>query len=1577
MEENKPHSEEELPKQENAEEAPQVPIEEPVEESSAESQVDEGEREIEESLSREKRKRNIFEKIVSGFVYFWIVIFGILLITFGFTQTATFRELLRENLVEILNGEFRGTISIGKIEGTIFTALRIKDVLLTYKKDTVVYAGKLEVKVSPHELLAKRIKVRSLLLENVKFNMIQEKGDSLYTLEKALPEPSPDEDTTKSSFPFIIVVDDAELSNIKFVHRTSEFSYTHSARDTFIVDDLLVDSLNFAFSASADIDGNKFGFDIDNLSFTTNVTSLGKTELSGKIDLSTENISIEDLILRSNRTFVEMNAVVSDLNIFESFTDKQLSSAPIDIEIRGDSFSMNDLSLFLPDLSFMKGIIEKPAIQFSGNLESLNVEEISLTYGSTKLALQGELTNLMDVDKFLIDVGIIKSELHYADVGRFMPSLSLPQFPGLQTLFIDTLSYKGKPENFTGVLLVRTGEGSLRTDYAMDFRTDSVKYMVKGHSSRFPLTPFTGGFPVILNALDIDIKGTEFDPAVIDVDITLDAPGSTIGIATYNELVFTMSMPNDTSQLSLMAQVNGQELEVYGSLLFRDLDNPLYELEGYTRDLDIAVFIPDTSTISTAINSHFKLRGNSFDVRNLSAYAEIELMPSKLDTLTIPKLHFETEIVDFDSSMTVSVSSDLFDMKLAGEFNLLSLSEQLGENITIITELIQKKVDQFVGENELVQEVLPTTLKTQGKKQIKSEIEEQTIPETIAGAFTLEFKDLSPIQPFLQGEQLDIRGSMAGTFSADANEFKWNTKGEFRSLSLGNADSALVMLGGNAEINVHNTKSGNSIENLKSDISIFANKIFLNVREKTNTLDNIKLITGLTNGVLSIRAEGAYAGIAAARLNIDADMTEEYLSVMFNKVDLKYKKLVLTNPSPFEINLWQEHINFNNVVLNSDSASVEIDGYMALDGVNQLSLKLKGFELGNLLQTLSDSTMAQSATVLYGKLSAEAEWSGTATEPTLSATLGLTEMKYDGVPLGNLKATLNYADKLIVPNIVFTEITDVGKVSLLISGVVPYNLSISADGERFSETAPIDLRLDAKSFDLTTISDMVPFMKKLTGSLNAGISLQGIYPDVRAEGFATITNSTFVFANNNLKYGLGAKVRLQQDVLHIDSLIVLNTDDVEQRGAINGTGTIELDNYNIATASVLVGGNLTVLDEESRLVTPLIYGPLFIETDGNLILTKTRTSDLTMKANINVLKGNLTFPPVSQSYAGSSRSFIYKYSQEQIEDTLETQLREILTRVSTNGNNSASTDTIKKSGVAKPTVVPSNFRFNYSIGVKLRDDAFVTFIFSKENNFFLSAELAGDVLYEMYNGVQSIQGEIKLLDDSKLELLNLKTLQADGSIRFERDLTNPYLNIVATYRSYFDFGDANENLKGEQEVAVKIKLKGALDKLAQNFVEQEDNVAVYTGTTNISNDVSSTLYDKTDAIYFMALGRFKDQSSASSSNSAVTGTATSVAGSLLGGLLNNFLGDYVRSVEIRQSATAGTKIQFSGKWNKLRYWFGGSTEVFSDFSSASFRLEYPLYDEFIMRLERKEESSGVTNQSQIYNELGLKYRFEF
>ena len=62
---------------------------------------------------------------------------------------------------------------------------------------------------------------------------------------------------------------------------------------------------------------------------------------------------------------------------------------------------------------------------------------------------------------------------------------------------------------------------------------------------------------------------------------------------------------------------------------------------------------------------------------------------------------------------------------------------------------------------------------------------------------------------------------------------------------------------------------------------------------------------------------------------------------------------------------------------------------------------------------------------------------------------------------------------------------------------------------------------------------------------------------------------------------------------------------------------------------------------------------------------------------------------------------------------------------------------------------------------------------------------------------------------------------------------------------------------------------------------------------------------------------------------------------------------------------------------KFHYTIGGTTDLFQDLSQAAIKIEYPILNSLLIRLERKQALIETNSLNEMIDELGLKYRFEF
>lgn len=590
---------------------------------------------------------------------------------------------------------------------------------------------------------------------------------------------------------------------------------------------------------------------------------------------------------------------------------------------------------------------------------------------------------------------------------------------------------------------------------------------------------------------------------------------------------------------------------------------------------------------------------------------------------------------------------------------------------------------------------------------------------------------------------------------------------------------------------------------------------------------------------------------------------------------------------------------------------------------------------------------------------------GSFDSPLINLLIFVDSLSYKETNFGVLKGFVNYSAEKVLTDLRFIEKRDnFDSAKFNLYGVLPVNLALTDVKERLPQDRPVNIKIKSDDFNLQSLVNAVPFVRNLKGFLTSNIEISGTYRDLKRDGSLDLRDAFFTLEQNLIDYSANVKLLLTNDAVEINQLSVSNAGAVKNKGNMVGGGRILFREDGNTSVEMKLHGNLTVLAPESRSAIPEVYGDLFLETIGDIVFTSEEgNSNLVLP--LRVIEANLTFPPTQSAYSGSSSNYIYRYvTQEVVKSARELEIEKLLSR-----------ETDKKIDTVIAETGPAS-NFDVAVNVQIRDEATIDFIFSEETNQKLTARLSGEVNFSRVQGIQSLQGELKLLENSTLEFI--KTFTATGSIRFESDITNPNLDILAEYKDYYTPTDSLGAAK-ETEVAVRMRLAGKLNELYKNFASLEDNIQVYYGTANIRNDKPSSEYDKADAVWFILTSKFKKDLTSQEKTTTVgtiTGMGSSVAGSLLGSLIKNYLGEYVSNVEIRGIGST-TKFNLSGRWKKLRYTVGGSTNVLQDFSSANVRIEYPIVENFLFRIERKESVTDADYPSEMINEVALKYRFEF
>jgi molybdopterin-binding protein len=1498
-----------------------------------------------------KKKRSLFHKIVNIFLSIGLGLFLIILLFLGISQTSTFREFLRKTVVEIANNNLNGTISIGKIDGTIFTSLILRNSVVNMGNDTLLRATTIELRTSPLQLLLKKIKVRKVEITDADISFISEYSGEL-NISRLIP-PSKKTDTTKSVFPFKIEINNFSLSGINFNLQRYDFKGSKAFYDTLCMNDLRIRNLNLKLNALADIKNEDYELDLNELSLSPNINNFDLKKLSGQFAINKKELYTNNLVIETGNSNLLLKAKVEH-NIFDSTA--VLSKARLDLNLESDKFNFRDLSPFILSVGMLKEDIAMK-VKIKGTMKDLNLDLIDIKFLNSHLQAKGLVKNIDHPKQMYISAAFKDTYINQSDVDKLLPESKLPVYEKLGLLRFDTLTFSGNPLNFKTTVALKTDKGKLLFDASLNFEKKPVKYDLNFQTIGFDISPFAG----ITSNLNCQgtINGAGFKPGELQAKASINADGSIINGNRIDTLEIDADAVNKIINYDLRIVSDTSSADLFGSLNFVSGNVPAYNLTGNFYKINLYKFVNDSSLVSN-LNFSVSANGDGLDPDSIDLYLTFLVKNSTINGIFIDSTRAIADIrKDTGEGRVINLISDLADITVTGKFTNSGLASAISNEINLLTRESHDEVNKIMPSSNQIQFIKPVTPSILINKNA-SNLTKKNVTEPaslVSLKYLVEFKDFTLLSLFLGHAQIEVNGEMSGNLknTRDSISFVYNTNIDYIRYRKNN--DAFLLSNLNLDLSLANKHDNGQSGNIAAKLNLTTDRVFAGA-----DLRDIRFNLDLNNKIAGLNFSAKYEN-SSVKLTGKTDISGNDIKLFLDTLNLDYNGFVLKNKQKAEIDYARNDISINNFTLIRNSGELSIKGTLSRNNNQDLVISLKDFNgkdlAVNFLQVSPESSPD-------ARISMEAEIKGNFSSPLLNYSLSVDSVKYKDQNFGSFNGQSNYSNKNLSLNYQFTgpQFNPNG-TALKISGNIPVDLAFTGVEKRLLNENPINIKLTADNFDLAPLSNILPSVQKVKGILTADLTLSGTPADLKPEGYVSLSNGSFVADANNLLYNADLKVVIKDENLTLENLVLKNSPDTKDGGTITGHGSAVIKNFKMVSNNFIINGELKVLGNESKAVSSAVYGDLVIATNGDVQFNMNEDGAF-LKAPILIKKAILTFPPTQSAYRNTSDNFSYKYRT----DTTAVRKRSVdfdgLVNYSQRGNASRNSTAVKKPG------------FDYSINITVSDEATIIFVLSKELNQNLTAVLKGNFLYERTNGIATAQGELTLLDGSTLEFI--KTLQAEGTIRFENDLSNPNLNITATYRSYYYPADTTSTTIQEVAVAVKIKISGPLKELDKNFVKGTNNFAVYYGQDNIDNNVPDPTKDASDAAMFLVAGKFATDMTPQDKNAAsnqFSSTATSMAGGILGGVLNKQLGDYVKNVELRRVGTV-TKFNISGTlpW-KLRYSIGGTTDVFQDLSQANVKFEYPLLNSLLLRFERKPPVTETTSTNEMINELGLKYKFEF
>lgn len=1493
----------------------------------------------EEKVKEETKKiigkgRKALRYGVNIFVYTFVGIFMLLMIFFGISQTSFFKNWLRDTVVEIVNDEIHGKLSIGEIDGTIFTSLIIKNVTLTsLQNDTVVSAGNIELRTSPLKILFKNIYVRKFELKDATIRLVEE-NDGQLNLLKIFPPSTEPEDTTKSEFPFTIEVADFALTNVDFsMQRYDKVGSTEYYR-SLNAEDIRINDLNVSFNAFADLNKYAYRLTINNISFSPNFNFFQLQHLSGSVLLTPKLAGINKLHLVTRDSDVEFSAAILGVDFLKDFSMEKLAVAPIRFSLNTPKLNFDDVTTYVPPLEMLEGTISAD-LEASGTFNELLIKRLNVIYNKTSLKAKANLKNLLDAEKMYFDFSIIDSYLDPSDPNKLLRNLELPDYKELGVVKVDTINYKGGPLNFKTAFALRTDKGSLNGNATIDLRPVEMVYEATLITKNLDLGSFTSITSDISS--EINISGTGFDPQKMILNLSMDASSSRFGEKYFNNIKINSNAENGliTTTLSLLSDSTSADL--LATLDYKNPDDPAYDIKGKLKGINLSKLLSNKS-IDSELNLSLEASGQGFNPDSMDLFLVTDIQNSRFLNFDIDSTRLIMDIRRNDNGKKIiNVISDIADLTISGDYLITSLGDVLSREAEIINKAIKEKTNPIFGKD---------SINTSDSKTLVSN--NYSSVKNFSLQYLVDFKEAMNLT--LGKNRIELDGKLDGNMESSNDSLTLSLNSKIDYMKYWSDKEVYFLVNTNLGCNLSNHLLNGYSENLEGVIEFNSDRIYAGAN-----IYDVKSKIKLLGNKLNFSAAAKYEDNISAKVAANIAFTDSELQVSITELDFNYRMFNIKNNNNILLSYSNENINFNNILLYAADGTLSINGTFGKTGDHNITVSLNSLSGERIFNDIMGGLGRQKFNT---DINIKSIITGNFSDPKFSINATAKNIIYGDSNFGSLLSMFEYKNNSLNTDIRFVNsIENFNSPALSIKGFIPITLTPNTESTDNSNKN-IDLTIESDEFDLGTLKNIMPYVQFQKGKLETDIYISGTISKPVMIGYFSINDARFNFVKNNLDYDFNAKVWVDDEDITIESITLQNVFGTKQSGTLKGEGFVKLDEFKLDSTFIKVNGDLKVLDKISKSSSPFIYGDVALRTRGDIVYSAKRgNSYLSMPIAVTVADIIL---PFSKSAYSSNSGFIYEHANNNKEtDKIISALDSLIE--TTNKRDSVEN---KNSNVSK---------LSYTLDIKLETEAEVVVVLSKELDQNLVAILDGDFFLESINGRTKSGGELKLLEGSSLSFI--KTFAAKGNVRFDK-LDNPIIDITSTYKDYYLPPNSTTGIT-EQEVAVKIKLKGPLSQLNQNFIKDENNIGVYMGRQNIDEDKKDATKNATDAMYFLIVGKFPGDDDDQNDKNVFESTTTALAGSLIGEVLNQYFDNYVTGFQLRKTSTE-TKFNLIGKVWKIKYEIGGSTDVLQDLSRANVKMEYPITQRLKLRLERKEsenQTSSINNP--LFFEGGFKYNFEF
>lgn len=1501
----------------------------------------------------------IFRKILKYFILFLGAIVVLLIAVYIFIQTDTFNGLALNFALNKLNDseswlKKENFITVESINGNILESLQVNNIVITVKKDTLVNIKKLDIKYDIWALLKQKISLDYVVINSPVVNLtkIKEGSDSLFWNFTNLFTPSVD--TTPSQFDWDIyvnslIIENGELKILGDIPTKPLWAVQWERQNEFELNEL--DISGFRLDMTGEYSKEFKKINVRNISFNSNTDiALRKLSFDAYINTHDALTEISNLELLTDRSHIKLDRFSAnalnplDSNAFYDYGDKNVS-----LVLNVEKFNFADLKYFLPEIDMLDGTLSL-YLDASGVFKDLNINNLILNLPNSNINVKGKVQNLSNLDSLYFDV-TTSFKINPADVKAMLKIKSVPDFRNLGIVQAD-IDYKGRYYDFYSNFDIRSAGGKIQGQGYLNI--DEERYSGNVITNNLNLSPILNNkkFKSNIN-LTASFQGSGFSIGTMSTGIKYTLRNSAAAGYNIASSKGTVNINRNNISLNIKANSTAGNAAVKGKINISNMKNPVYSIKGTVNNMDISYFSKDIKDKSN-LNAAFDINGSGINMNNLAGKFNIDIGNSVYSQYEIPETSIIARLnMDADSSI-LHVTNNAMEFKADGKFGFSALMNALLYNISTVSNIAGEKLysDTSINYTDL-------------------SLYEHT--ENVNINYEFITKDSSELKKLTAPFGIIFNGELNGSLLNSQDGF--NLKSVVIIKNFRNRDTTIILNNFKSNIAFTNdyTKfyDEDPLSSLELNMDANADRLWYS----SYKFDSLKAGLILSEDIGNLFISGKMDTVKYLRLKSDIDLRGNSIILNVDSLQAKYDIYEVANNNRWTINyIPQQEIKITQLGLISGNMVLNVDGNYSLTGESNINIKGENLNLGEIYGMLrpfdTTATGEMSVYPVQGEFrSVFVNLQGTPEDFGINLDVKTNLLKYDTIGVGNIVANVKYKNNILSPDI---DITNTGnKGNLKIVGNIPIgNIFIIKDTLAAIGDKPSELLLTADNFQIQYFSKLFPGIGDLQGILNGTLNATGTYLSPDLKGELTMAKGKYFWDFTGMYYNYNFKISTENSKLIIEYVRLYNPDDDTRH--IDLFGNIDFKGYNLNDINLTTSGDMVLLDksnEENRLG---LKGYLLGGIGNPPVTIKGNMQKLNINGQFLIKKATImSLPNSRQGYQIDHENMVYISANDSVLASDTNRRRISLTEYESVNpfmrNRYILIDTTKSLSVMEILAL--------DLEIKTEKNIYVSIDFNNLTRDRLFGEIMADLRIKSDGGELNVTGVADVTGNSYYRYYRDFKIK-ESKITFRGPIDKPELDIRAVYentKSTEQFGTITTN-----PIQVVLTVKGEPSDPVISLKLYEN------GTEMQGNDATA------DAITFLLFGKYKNELSATERQSVASGIGSTI-GSLY---VSSYFGQIVRGImpfikdaelKYTEGGLQNTSVNVSSDVYGTNVTVG--SRIMHNNTYLEFNVEYPLNDilqldlseKLLLQFSRKQLSSNVFSNMNVYYTTGLKavYKFKF